>query len=114
MSAFGSNLTDQQAADLKAVMASTAGRAFVHWVIYGVCDLEGDEYPDKVHDGECAGQFQARRNGQRSVGRALKDEAKEHAREQWDLLRREADNRETTAFLAAQAKTKRKDDDHDD
>ena len=84
---------ERVADDLCAVMATEAGRRFIHGLL-GLCDIRGDGY---VPGGLEAQRHQDYRAGRRSIGIELLGELERHAPEMTELMSTEArfNDRET-------------------
>ena len=96
---------DRVADDLCAVMATDAGRRFMHGLL-GLCDIRSDGY---VPGGLEAQRHQDYRAGRRSIGIELLGELERHAPEMTELMSAEARINEMEAELAGWSAEEQKD-----
>lgn len=76
-------LSDQDIADLDAVLRTPAGRRLYHRIVYSVCSLRDSSFAGEIKDGMAAAMHTSFRDGARWVGGVLLYEAHHAAEDLW-------------------------------
>ena len=83
-------VTEQDAQDFKAVMATPEGRRLLFLIINRACNPHDPVFDPKVHDGACLGAHMAFGDGSKDVGRLLMSEMAKHAPDEFTEAKHEA------------------------
>lgn len=80
---------DDAIEDLRAVIATAAGRRFFYRLVYNTCGLKESLFDGNIKDGGSSGQHMAWKDGARYVGKALEAAAERHCPEEYLLCHQE-------------------------